>query len=185
MRDMRRLIRSLVLLVPFLLPVLPQISRGGTTGDATDSASAFDGAFIIRGVTQHAIHTHGGAPARIGHVRFEIENRGTAARKLSVAGIEFLRGSKSCEHAPSQIASRPKSGGILVEDGTQKESRAQVVVKAGAKVGATLGFVAVDAYYVYCDRFAVRVRFSVDGSPLVVTDEVVVMREEPLRDHHN
>lgn len=179
---MRALIRSLAFIAPLLLSSAPASSRGGKTGDATDSASAFDGTFIIRGVTQHARHTHGGESAHIGHVRFELENRGTTARKLTVAGIEFLRGIKDCEHAPSEVASRPKSGGIFLEDGTQKESRPQVVVKAGAKVGATVGFVAVDAYYVYCDRFAVRVRFNVDGTPIVVTDEVVVMRMEPLRD---
>lgn len=183
MRNMRSLIRSLVLIAPFLLSVSPATSRSGKTGDATDSASAFDGTFTIRGVTGHARHTHGGESAHIGHVRFEIENRGTTARKLTVAGIEFLRGIKDCEHAPSEVASRPKSGGIFLEDGVQKESRPQVTVNAGAKVGAMVGFVAVDAYYVYCDRFAVRVRFNVDGSPLVVTDEVVVMRIEPLREH--
>ena len=182
MRLMRSLIRPLVLIAPFFLSVLPGTSRGGQTGDATDSASAFDGTFTIRGVTQHAIHTHGGPAARIGYVRFEIENRGTAARKLSVAGIEYLRGDKDCENAPTKVVSRPKSGGIHLEDGVQRESRPQVAVKAGAKVGATVGFVAVEAYYVYCDRFSVRVRFNVDGTPLVVTDEVSVMREEPLRE---
>lgn len=183
MRDMRSLIRSFVLIAPFLLSSAPAISRSGKTGDATNSASAFDGTFAIRGITQHARHTHGGEPAHIGHVRFEIENRSTTARKLTVAGIEFLQGNKDCENAPSKVAAQPKSGGIFLEDGVQKESSQQVVVKAGAKVVAMVGFVAVDAYYVYCDRFAVRVRFNVDGTPLVVTDEVVVMRIEPLRDH--
>lgn len=44
----------------------------------------------------------------------------------------------------------------------------------------TVGFTAVPAYYVYCDRFAFRVYFHVDGEKLAVIDEVNITREEPL-----
>lgn len=165
-----------------MLPAgLAQSSTGWT--DATTSATAAGGKFVIRGVTQHAIHTHGGAPAQIGHASFVFENRSDKPRRVSVIDIEFLRGNKNCEHAPQTVVSHPKSGGILLADGKQRESAPQVEVKAGATVNATVGFVAVPAYYVYCDRFALRIHFQVDGEKVAVIDEVNVTREEPLREH--
>ena len=161
--------------------LLPAPSRAGTTGDATSSGSAHGGKFEIRGVTGNAWHIHGGAPASLGHAEFVFENRGDKPRKVTVTDVEFLRGNKDCEHAPHQVVSHPKFGGIWLNDSVQRESTTEVVVKPGASQSGAVGFTSVSAYYVYCDRFSFRVHFLVDGVPVVVTDEVVITREEPLR----
>ena len=75
----------------------------------------------------------------------------------------------------------PKSGGILLSNGKQRQSAPEVEVKAGATVAATVGFTSVAAHYVYCDRFAFRVYSHVDGEKLAIVDEVNITREEPLR----
>lgn len=79
-----------------------------------------------------------------------------------------------------KLVSRPRVGGMLLDDGEQRQSATEVEVKPGT-VEAIVGFSAVPAYYVYCDRFAIRVDFLVEGSRVAVTDEIVVTREEPLR----
>ena len=174
--------RRHALFVVFLLAlsaVLAKSSSGWT--DATTQAVATRSKFEIHGVTGQAMHTHGGPPAQLGHASFIFANRGDQARHVSVVDIEFLQGSKDCDHPPSKIVSHPKSGGILLSDGKQRQSAPEVEVKAGATVEATVGFTAVLAYYAYCDRFAFRVYFHVDGEKLAVIDEVNITREEPLR----
>lgn len=172
--------RALSVSICLIMPtVLSRTSSGWT--DATSSATAARSDFEIRGITGQARHLHGGPPAQIGHARFTFINRSGKPQQVSVAHIEFLHGNKDCDHPPAQVASHPKSGGILLEDGVQRESAAQVVVKPGATVDATVGFTAVPAYYVYCDRFAVRVHFLVGGEKLAVKDEINITRMEPLR----
>ena len=164
----------------FIMPIVVSKTSSGWT-DATSSAAAARGDFEIQGITGHARHLHGGPPAQIGHAGFTFVNRSAKPQQVSVMQIEFLHGNKDCNHPPAQVASHPKSGGILLDDGVQRESAAQVTVKPGATVGATVGFTAVPAYYVFCDRFAVRVHFLVGGERLTVIDEINITRVEPLR----
>ena len=159
-----------------------QAASGSQKSEATTAATAFGGHFEIRGITGHARHTHGGAPALLGYARFAFANRGDRPRKVAVGDIEFLSGSHDCENPPRRVVSHLKAGGILMEDGKQRESALQVELKPGSSVEAVVGFTTVPAYYVYCDRFAFRVHFRVDGAPVVVTDEVLVTRMEPLRE---
>lgn len=149
--------------------------------DATTSAAVLGGELVIRGVDGHASHTHGGPPAQLGHVGFVFENRGRQAQRVTVRDIEFLRGSGSCDQAPQQVVSHPKSGGILLDDGTMRESAPQVEIAPGATVAGTVGFVAVPAYYTWCDRFAFRVVFQIGKTRIGVVSEVHVTRREPLR----
>jgi len=164
-----------------LTAALEKSSRGWT--DATTSATAVRSKLEIRGVSGTARHTHGGAPAQLGHARFVFANHDEKSHRVSVVDIEFLQGIRSCDHSPNKVVSHPKSGGILLADGTQQESAARVEVKAGATVEATVGFASVPAYYVYCDRFAFRVHFQVDGEKIAVIDEINITRMEPLRRH--
>lgn len=69
----------------------------------------------------------------------------------------------------------------ILDDGIQRASAHLVEVKAGATVAASIGFTSVPAYDVYCDRFAFRFHFLVDGEKVVVIDEVNITRMEPLR----
>lgn len=158
---------------------LARTSSGWT--DATTSATTVRSQFTVRGVTGHARHTHGGPPAQLGHARFVFENRGSKSRWISVLDIEFLQGVKDCDHPPRKVVSHPKPAGILLTDGAQRESAPRVEVKAGATVEAIVGFPAVPAYYVFCDRFAFLVHFQVDDEKLAVVDEVNITRVEPLR----
>ncbi len=151
--------------------------------DATTSATLPGGEFTIRGLSGHATHSHGGAPAQVGHISVVFENRGRTAQRVTVSDIEFLQGIKDCEHAPQKVASHPAFGGILLDDGKMRESAREVEIAPGARVSATVGFAAVPVYYVYCDRFAFRVGFRVGKARLAVVSEVNVTRREPLRHH--
>lgn len=148
--------------------------------EATTSTALPGGEFIIRGISGHAFHTHGGAPAQVGHVRVGFENRGRTAQRVTVSNIEFLRGSHDCDQAPQKVASHPRPSGILLDDGKMRESARQVDIAPGATVTATVGFAAVPVYYTYCDRFAFRVFFLVGKARIGVVSEVHVTREEPL-----
>ena len=159
-----------------------ETSSSGWT-DATTSATAVQSKLEIRGVSGQAMHTHGGAPAQLHHARFAFANHDEKSHWVSVVEIELLQGMKGCDHPPDKVVSHPKSGGILLSDGIQRESAPRVEVKAGATVGATVGFTSVPAYYVYCDRFAFRVYFQVDGEKVAVIDEVNITRMEPMRPH--
>jgi hypothetical protein len=103
-----------------LTAALEKSSRGWT--DATTSATAVRSKFEIRGVSGTARHTHGGAPAQLGHARFVFANHDEKPHRVSVVDIEFLQGIKGCEQPPAKVVSHPKSGGILLADGTQGES---------------------------------------------------------------
>ena len=177
---MRHRRHALSVVFVLVLSVVFDKSSSGWT-DATTQAVATRSKFEIHGVTGQARHIHGGPPAQLGHASFVFANRGNQERRVSVIDIEFLQGSKDCDHPPSKIVSHPKSGGILLSDGKQRQSSPEVTVKAGATVEATVGFTTVPAYYVYCDRFAFRVYFQVDGEKLAVIDEVNITRVEPLR----
>jgi hypothetical protein len=78
------------------------------------------------------------------------------------------------------VAARPTSGGLLADDGVQKESAPEITVAAGAHVKVTVGFTSVEAYQVFDDRFAFRVGFAVDGEALEVVAETHVVRVTPL-----
>ncbi|HNN93812.1 MAG TPA: hypothetical protein PKI03_16130 [Pseudomonadota bacterium] len=151
--------------------------------DATTSATLPGGEFTIRGLSGRATHSHGGAPAQVGHISVVFENRGRTAQRVTVSDIEFLQGIKDCEHAPQKVASHPHPGGILLDDGKMRESASEVEIAPGAKVSATVGFAPVPVYYVYCDRFAFRVVFRVGKARIAVVSEVNVTRREPLRHH--
>jgi hypothetical protein len=169
-----------------LLGLLWGEARSAGRIEATTSAAVLGGELVIRGQIGHAIHTHGGPPAQLGHVRFVFENHGRQALRVAVSDIEFLRGDHDCEKPPQRVVAHPKSGGILLEDGKMRDSAPQVDLPAGATLSGTVGFVAVPAYYTYCDRFAFRVFFRVGpgGKTRVgVISEVEVSREEPLHRH--
>jgi hypothetical protein len=155
--------------------------RLGGIRSASTSATTPDGTVIIRGLDGSAMHTHGGAPARLGGATFQVTNQSCRSRTIQAETVEHLYG-RSCTEAPAQVRARPRSAGLLVDDGSQTESRPSVTVAPGADVAVSLGFSpSVQAYYTFCDRFAFRVRFRVDGDPLVVVAETIVTREEPLR----
>lgn len=160
--------------------VLGTVGPGYGWVDATTSTALPGGQLVIRGVSGHAIHTHGGAPAQIGHVRFVFENHGKEAQRVTVTAVEFLRGDHDCDHPPQKVVSHPKLGGILLHDGKMTQSAPHAAIAPGATVEATVGFAAVPAYYTYCDRFAFRVFFQVGKTKIGVVSEVNVTREEPL-----
>jgi hypothetical protein len=166
-------------------PTAPAPSASASTpaaaGSASTTASSADGEVAIQGLDGYARHTHGGAPARLGWARFRVENRGRKPRAIRAEAVDYLHG-HSCEVAPAEVRASPKPTGLLAEDGVQKESAPSITLAPGAALEIIVGFApAVDAYYVFCDRFAFRVRFGVDGAPLAVVAETHVARVEPPR----
>lgn len=139
------------------------------------------GQVIIQGVTTFASHMHGGAPAQLGHARFQVENRGTQPLRLTVTDIEFLRGIHDCEHPPRQVASHPRFGGLFVEASDPRESTREIELKPGRTIQLSVGFASVPAYGVYCDRFAFRVHFQIGREKAAAISEARVIRREPLR----
>lgn len=148
---------------------------------ANTRAVADHGLFIIQGKTTRAWHIHGGPAANLGQARFRMENHGPQSQRVSVVEIEFLRSVQDCEHPPREVASHPRFGGLFVEDSAQRASTRQIDVKPGAAMDVTVGFAAVPAYYVYCDRFAFRVHFTIGSERVVAVSEAQVTRREPLR----
>ncbi|HMR77704.1 MAG TPA: hypothetical protein PKD61_21495, partial [Polyangiaceae bacterium] len=140
-----------------------------------------DRKLYIAGQDRPARHTHGGAPARIGSVTFAVTNDSKQARKISVQRIEFLR-DHGCDAPPSTVVSRPKLGALIFEEDDDVRSKPKLEIAPGTSREVRVGFQSVDAYYVWCDRFAIRVHFLVDGvHSLAPIAELVVTRVQPLR----
>jgi hypothetical protein len=143
------------------------------------SAIAAPGTWVITGLESHAHHTHGGAPAQLGHARFRVQYDGEVPVVMTVRRIEYVTG-RDCDAPPAEVSATPAFGGLFPEDGSRTESVRALPVSPGT-LEVTVGFEWVEAYYVHCDRFAFRVTFDVGGLPLVATAETQVIREEPLR----
>ena len=92
--------------------------------------------------------------------------------------IEYLTGG-ACETPPTSVHSEPVFAGFFVRG--MSESARSVTVEPGKPIRIEVGFPAVDAYYVHCDRFAFRVTFQAGPHTLTAIAETNVARDEPLR----
>jgi hypothetical protein len=124
-----------------------------------------------------AIHSHGGEAAHLRSARFVVHNPNATAATLSVLRVDYLTGS-SCETPPTRVRSSPKADGISLRSALPAK---RVSIAAGATAPITVEFSPVDAYYVYCNRFAFRVTFDAGGTRLQSTAETEVHRVDPPR----
>lgn len=159
-------------------PRMPGTTRDGSASSVSKSK---DGLLHIAGQDRRARHTHGGAPARVGNVTFVITNDGQRARRVTAKSADFLR-DKGCEAPPSTVVSHPQLSELIFEDDDDpRGSTLTLEIPARSSRAVRVGFASVEAYYVYCDRFAIRVQFSVDErETLAVTSELAVMRVTPV-----
>ena len=128
-----------------------------------------------------AYHTHGGPGAQLGDARFVVHSEDAHRHMLTVSGVDFL-GGRSCTEPPTTVKAHPTFAGLFAEDRGQRESTKTLAIPPKSELSISVGFgPSVEAYYVYCDRFAFRVRFELDGDTLEVVSETTVTREEPLR----
>ena len=82
----------------------------------------------------------------------------------------------------STVALRPKLDGLLPEeDDDPRPATKSLEIPAGASLAVRVEFDAVSAYMASCDRFAIRVRFEVNGEKLAPIADLHVMRMEPIR----
>lgn len=145
-------------------------------------AKSRDNLVFIAGQDRHARHTHGGEPAHIGNVTFVLTNDGDRVRRITAQRADFLR-DHGCEAPPSTVASHPKLTGLAFEDDEDYRGETSTLdIPAKSSRAVRVNFAPVEAYYTWCDRFAIRVRFSVDGKEtLAPVAELVVMRVEPVK----
>jgi hypothetical protein len=141
----------------------------------------------ITALETRARHTHGGPPAPLGHARFELTNEGSTPVAVRPTAALFVRTIKDCDEPPSEPVERLVPAGLFPEDDRWTESRPALVVEPGETVRVIVGWPAVDAYYVYCDRFGFRVTFELEVAGAIVEArtvlaEIQVIRVEPLRD---
>lgn len=148
--------------------------------NTVSTTAAADG-WVITGQDGTAMCTHGGEPAHLGEATFLVARQGDAtppsAGALTVTRIEYLTGD-ACEPPPSSVHSEPVFAGLFVRG--MSESARSVTVAPGNPIRVEVGFPAVDAYYVHCDRFAFRVTFQAGPHTLTAVAETNVTRVEPL-----
>jgi hypothetical protein len=129
---------------------------------------------VIRGEEQRRSHAHGGEPASVGSARFEIRHDGPGPLRVSVRRVEWLT-SPTCDGA-FVVRATPRASGLALDDGAPAAS---VHVPPGTTT-VEVEFDAQSAYYAYCDRFAARVTFDVEGERVRATAEWLIARREPL-----
>ncbi len=158
----------------------PRLPGSYRENSASTAVATRDRKLFIAGQDRSARHAHGGAPARIGSVSFAVTNDSDEVRRITAKRVEFLR-DKDCEAPPTTVASRPKLGDLVFED--DEDPRAPTLsldIPPKTSREVRVGFESVEAYYVWCDRFAIRVQFTVKGESLAPVAELAVMRMEPL-----
>ena len=148
------------------------------TSDAAGLAGAATHAVPVEFLPQrsHSIHSHGGEAAHLREARFVVHNGNARTANVSVVRVEYLTG-HSCNVLPSTVRSTPKIDGLSVGSAPPA---ARVAIPPESRTPITVEFAPVDAYYTYCDRFAFRVTFDVDGTPVQSTAETEVSRVDPL-----
>ena len=132
--------------------------------DGRWSASA-DGEVAVIGLTQHAIHTHGGDPARISSASFRVFNRGERDRLLRIRSVHWY-----ASHGDPQ----PVAGGSW-------RSGSTILAPARSDLENTVTFEAHQAYQASGERFAVELELELDGELLRPKAEVRVTRVDPVR----
>jgi hypothetical protein len=115
----------------------------------------------------HAMHEHGGHPAQLYDAKFTVHNGGSQPAVVNVTRVDFLE-SYSCDVFPNTLRSSPKPQPL------------RVTVPAGSTMPLEVHFSGVPAYEAWCERFAFRVTFDVDGTAMQSTAETHVVRIEPL-----
>jgi hypothetical protein len=159
----------------------PRLPGAGASSGSTAEHTR-DGKLFIAGQDRHARHTHGGDAAHIGDVTFVVTNDSDRPRKITAKGVEFLHDS-SCEKPAATVRSKPKLGSIIFDDDEDyRGATTSLSIPAKTSKAVNVGFEPVSAYMAWCDRFAIRVRFSVDGKEtLAPVADLRVIRMQPLR----
>ena len=152
-------------------------------GSGSTAVHTRDGKLFIAGQDRPARHTHGGAPARIGQVTFAVTNDGAAPRTIEAKSVELLHDS-SCEKPASTVRSKPKLASVMFDDDEDyRGATTRLAIPPGSSKDVVVQFEPVEAYMAWCDRFAIRVGFSVDGKEtLSAVADLRVIRVQPLRE---
>jgi hypothetical protein len=145
--------------------------------EGSTSAVSADGRVSILGRGEYAVHDHGGPPAHIGSASFEVHNQRERPLRVSVRDIEWLVGS-GC-NPPRAVAAHPALGELRLGRGGQGVG-ASVTVPTKSKVDIEVGYAWQEAYMTFCDRFATRVIFDVEGEAIPALAEHHVVRRTPL-----
>lgn len=134
-------------------PHLPGKTRASSGSTAVHTK---DRKLFIAGQDRGARHLHGGAPAHIGYVRFIITNDSDENRRVTATRVAYLR-DHGCEAPPTTVVSRPNLG-YFYEDGEYpKDATTTLDIPPHTSETVMVTFEAVDAYYVWCDRFPIEV----------------------------
>lgn len=139
-------------------------------------------ALRIVGLTDHAMHTHGGDPARVTVARFEIENTGDVAQEVTLDGVDFLsdHGVQPCTGPATTFRKKLATRGVRL-GGSAGDFASSVVVPFHAKSVVEVGFDPAEAYYSYCDTFGFRAHFRTGGGAVTAVANLKVSRVDPVR----
>lgn len=133
------------------------------------SAVTIDGKVVtLAGITNRAMHEHGGDAAQIGHMMVAVDNPTGRTLAFTVLGIEWLT-DHSCG-LPSEVRALPAVIRTLPRELPPGRSELEIM------------FDDQGAYQAHCDRFASRAQLRIEGQEIAVTVEHEVTREEPLRE---
>ena len=155
--------------------------------DAAKTASAIASRLVrITGRESHAMHTHGCDPAHVSDARFAVQNDDDVEHVIRVESVDYLvdHGVQPCTGVASTFFKQLPPSGIRFDDADAGfDMKTFVVVPPHAERGVVIGFSVADAYYTYCDTFAFRAVFRVEGiaGALIAVAPLSVMREEPWR----
>lgn len=153
----------------WLDPEIVFAERAEVSRSSSAAARVGGARVVLEGVTQHHMHEHGGAAARVGSMRVKVWNGSTRKLPVRVLSVEWLS-AHSCDKSPGP------SGPPLGLEGFSP----QELPPGGSEL--TIDFSERSAYQAWCDFFATRAKIEVGREVLVVTSEHEVTRIEPLRD---
>src|SRR5262249_51980176 len=126
-------------------------------------ARSRDATLLVRGEPGQARHTHGGAPARIGHATFVVHNRGPRPRRLTLRGARWNSSpGQSLDLPVARLLWRPVRAGAAEVEYT-KASPGGLELPARSTAELLVGFPFQPAYQAWNNRFWVDLVLEVAG----------------------
>jgi hypothetical protein len=127
-----------------------------------------------------AVHEHGGAPAKIGSVRFSVKNSSETPQVLEATQAIYFVGLGTKE---LKEKSRPEVSGLVHTDDPHVEWKPvpQLTIPPHATWQFSVYFEPVEAYQNINDYFAIDIAFHAAGQSLTVRAPIDVARIDPVK----
>src|SRR5262249_22160878 len=102
---------------------------------AQPSASPTGLSVRISGVTRHAMHTHGGAPAHVTEAAFVVDTDDAIEHRITLDGVDFLsdHGVQPCDGPASTFAKALAPRGLRFDDASSYDLTPALLIPARSK----------------------------------------------------